>query len=85
MGSGSFRDAAASGLKIFDDFSKRGVLIQGLEEIRSKSALDALALLVKGGDRRQIAATKFDDHSSRSHSIFSIDVHIKEGGPGDGR
>ena len=78
MGSGSSRDAAASGLKIFDDSSKRGVLIQGLEEISVKSAPDALALLVKGSDRRQIASTKFNDHSSRSHSIFSIAVHIKE-------
>ncbi|KAI9510898.1 kinesin-domain-containing protein [Russula earlei] len=78
MGSGNSRDAAAGGLKIFDDSSKRGVLIQGLEEISVKSAPDALALLVKGSDRRQIAATKFNDHSSRSHSIFSITVHTKE-------
>ena len=78
MGSSSSRDAAAGGLKIFDDSSKRGVLIQGLEEIPVKSAPDALALLVKGSDRRQIAATKFNDHSSRSHSIFSITVHTKE-------
>jgi len=78
MGSGSSRDVAAGGLKIFDDSSKRGVLIQGLEEIPVKSAPDALTLLVKGSDRRQIAATKFNDHSSRSHSIFSITVHTKE-------
>lgn len=80
MGSGNSRDTAAnsSGLKIFDDSSKRGVFIQGLEEIPVKSAPDALALLVKGSDRRQIAATKFNDHSSRSHSIFSITVHTKE-------
>ena len=78
MGSGSSRDAAACGLKIFDDSSKRGVLIQGLEDISVKSAPDALALLVKGSDRRQIAATRFNDHSSRSHSIFSITVHTKE-------
>ncbi|KAI0054098.1 kinesin-domain-containing protein [Auriscalpium vulgare] len=79
MGMGS-RDGAGSqgGLKIFDDASKRGVLIQGLEEIAVKSAPDALALLVKGSDRRQIAATKFNDHSSRSHSVFSITVHTKE-------
>ncbi|KAI9446436.1 kinesin-domain-containing protein [Lactarius indigo] len=80
MGSGNPRDTAANsgGLKIFDDSSKRGVFIQGLEEISVKSAPDALALLVKGSDRRQIAATKFNDHSSRSHSIFSITVHTKE-------
>ncbi|KAI5122950.1 hypothetical protein M0805_006831 [Coniferiporia weirii] len=66
------------GLKIFDDSSKKGVLIQGLEEIPVKDFNDALALLAKGSQRRQIAATKFNDHSSRSHSVFSITVHSKE-------
>jgi kinesin family protein 11 len=69
---------ADTGLKIFDDASKRGVMIQGLEEIAVKDSQDALALLTKGSHRRQIAATKFNDHSSRSHSVFSITVHIKE-------
>ncbi|KAI0062278.1 kinesin-domain-containing protein [Artomyces pyxidatus] len=80
MGSGNSRDLAMNqgGLKIFDDATKRGVFIQGLEEIAVKSAPDALALLVKGSDRRQIAATNFNDHSSRSHSVFSITVHTKE-------
>lgn len=67
-----------NGLKIFDDASKRGVMIQGLEEVAVKDSQDALALLTKGSHRRQIAATKFNDHSSRSHSVFSITVHIKE-------
>ncbi|KAF4615319.1 hypothetical protein D9613_003074 [Agrocybe pediades] len=66
-------------LKIFDDPSnKRAVVIQGLEEIAVKDSRDALALLTKGSERRQIAATKFNDHSSRSHSVFSITVHTKE-------
>ncbi len=68
------------GLKIFDDANKRGVFIQGIEEISVKDSADALALLTKGSDRRQVAATKFNDHSSRSHSIFSITVHTKENG-----
>ncbi|KAI0035071.1 kinesin motor domain-containing protein, partial [Vararia minispora EC-137] len=76
MGMGSRPEAG--GLKIFDDASRKGVFIQGLEEIAVRSAQDALALLVKGSDRRQIAATKFNDHSSRSHSVFSITVHTKE-------
>ncbi|KAJ7434390.1 kinesin motor domain-containing protein, partial [Mycena galericulata] len=59
---------------------RHGVLIQGLEEITVKDSADALALLTKGSERRQIAATKFNDHSSRSHSVFSITVHIKEAG-----
>lgn len=77
MGKGSPSDNQG-GLKIFDDASKKGVLIQGLEEIPVKDAADALALLTKGSHRRQIAATKFNDHSSRSHSVFSITVHTKE-------
>ncbi|KAG1875275.1 P-loop containing nucleoside triphosphate hydrolase protein [Suillus tomentosus] len=77
MGKGGPADNQA-GLKIFDDASKKGVFIQGLEEIPVKDAADALALLTKGSHRRQIAATKFNDHSSRSHSVFAITIHTKE-------
>ncbi|KAI0703611.1 P-loop containing nucleoside triphosphate hydrolase protein [Cytidiella melzeri] len=79
MSMGGAKDATGPGaLKIFDDSSKKGVFIQGLEECAVKDADHALALLTKGSERRQIAATKFNDHSSRSHSVFSITVHVKE-------
>lgn len=65
-------------LKLYDDASKKGVFIQGLEEVYVKSFVDAVALLSKGSQRRQIAATKYNDHSSRSHSVFTITVHSKE-------
>ncbi|KAH9842625.1 kinesin motor domain-containing protein [Rhodofomes roseus] len=79
MGMGAQKDNSGQGnLKIFDDASKKGVFIQGLEDACVKDAADALALLTKGSQRRQIAATKFNDHSSRSHSVFSITVHTKE-------
>lgn len=74
------KNGGSSNIKIFDDANKRGVIIQGIEEIPVKSSADALALLTKGSERRQIAATKFNDHSSRSHSIFSLTVHTKEAG-----
>ncbi|KAF9227911.1 kinesin-domain-containing protein [Gyrodon lividus] len=77
MGKGGPSDNQG-GLKIFEDASKKGVFIQGLEEMPVKDAADALAILTKGSHRRQIAATKFNDHSSRSHSVFSITVHTKE-------
>lgn len=80
MGKDNSAPKVPEGLKIFDDASKHGVFIQGLEEIAVKDSADALALLTKGSERRQIAATKFNDHSSRSHSVFSITVHIKEAG-----
>lgn len=71
---------AGGGLKIFDEAGtgKRGVLIQGLEDTPVKDFNHAIALLRKGSYRRQIASTKFNDHSSRSHSIFTITVHTKE-------
>ncbi|KAG5342766.1 hypothetical protein C0989_008716 [Termitomyces sp. Mn162] len=78
MGSKDASKALDNGLKIFDDANKRGVTIQGLEEHVVKDSQAALALLTKGSHRRQIAATKFNDHSSRSHSVFSITVHVKE-------
>ncbi|PCH38070.1 kinesin-domain-containing protein, partial [Wolfiporia cocos MD-104 SS10] len=79
MAMGTQKDTGGQGnLKIFDDTTKKGVVIQGLEEACVKDAKDALALLTKGSQRRQIAATKFNDHSSRSHSVFSITVHITE-------
>ncbi|TFK54864.1 kinesin-domain-containing protein [Heliocybe sulcata] len=80
MGLGTSKDSAQGGLKIFEESSKKGVFIQGLEEPSVKDAADALALLAKGSHRRQVAATKFNDHSSRSHSVFSITVHTKESG-----
>lgn len=78
MGAGNKDTSGQAGLKIFDDSNKKGVFIQGLEERPVRNAADALALLKKGSDRRQIAATKFNDHSSRSHSVFSITVMTKE-------
>jgi kinesin family protein 11 len=63
MGLGATSLNQGSGLKIFDDASKRGVNIHGLEEISVKDAAHAIALLTKGSQRRQIAATKFNDHS----------------------
>ncbi|QRW18820.1 kinesin motor domain protein [Rhizoctonia solani] len=68
----------AGGLKIFDDAAKKGTFIQGLEEAHVRDAQDAIEVLRKGSERRQIAATKFNDHSSRSHSIFTLTVHTKE-------
>lgn len=64
MGAGAAQPPPGSGsLKLFDDNAKRGVLIQGLEEETVRNASEAIALLRKGSERRQIAATKFNDHS----------------------
>jgi kinesin family member 11 len=51
---------------------------RGSKEICVNDAAEALVLLTKGSQRRQIATTKFNDHSSRSHSVFTITFHVRE-------
>lgn len=66
-------------IRIFDDVAKKGsVIVQGLEEIPVKCKSDVYRLLAKGQDRRKTAATLMNAQSSRSHTIFTILVHIKE-------
>ncbi|XP_052859833.1 kinesin-like protein Klp61F [Anopheles cruzii] len=66
-------------IRIFDDVQKKGsVIVQGLEEIPVHSKDDVYKLLAKGQERRKTASTLMNAQSSRSHTIFSIIVHIKE-------
>uniref|UniRef100_A0A182QBE6 Kinesin motor domain-containing protein n=1 Tax=Anopheles farauti TaxID=69004 RepID=A0A182QBE6_9DIPT len=68
-------------IRIFDDVQKKGsVIVQGLEEITVHSKDDVYKLLAKGQERRKTASTLMNAQSSRSHTIFSIIVHIKENG-----
>jgi len=69
-----------SKLKIFDDAQKKGsVIVGGLEEIIVRSKLEIYDILKRGSAKRQTAATLLNACSSRSHTIFSITVHVKEG------
>lgn len=81
-------------IRIFDDSARKvsidlyaihsssmlqgGVLVQGLEEVTVHSKNEVYAILEKGRKRRQTAATLMNAHSSRSHTVFSVTVHIKE-------
>ncbi|PSK50389.1 hypothetical protein B9Z65_333 [Elsinoe australis] len=68
-------------LKIYDDNSKKGsttTLVQGMEESHIKSASKGLELLRNGSYKRQVAATKCNDLSSRSHTVFTITVYMKK-------
>ncbi|GAA6054492.1 hypothetical protein JCM3770_001015 [Rhodotorula araucariae] len=67
-------------LRIYEETKNgsTGVLIQGLEETFIQSAEEGLRVLRRGSERRQIAATNCNERSSRSHSIFTINVHIKD-------
>ncbi|WVN86133.1 uncharacterized protein L203_101294 [Cryptococcus depauperatus CBS 7841] len=70
-------DQNTGGLKLYED-GKKGVMIQGLEETGVRNLKEALVMLEKGVHRRQTAETKMNTESSRSHTIFSITIHVKE-------
>ncbi|KAI0151650.1 kinesin-domain-containing protein, partial [Xylariaceae sp. FL1272] len=70
-------------LKIFDDNSRRGhttTVVQGMEEAHISSAAEGIKLLQRGSYKRQVAATKCNDLSSRSHTVFTITACIKRTG-----
>ncbi|CAA0836436.1 ATP binding microtubule motor family protein [Striga hermonthica] len=59
------------------------VIVRGLEEEAVYSANEIYSLLERGAARRRTADTLLNKRSSRSHSIFTITVYIKEGSIGD--
>ena len=64
---------------MFGDSNKKGsVIVSPLEEkfVRDKEAV--LRILEEGSAKRQTAATKMNATSSRSHTIFTITVTLKE-------
>ncbi|KAL2864343.1 putative kinesin family protein (BimC) [Aspergillus lucknowensis] len=67
-------------LKIYENEQKKGhmsTLVQGMEETYIDSATSGIKLLQQGSHKRQVAATKCNDLSSRSHTVFTITVDIK--------
>ncbi|TYJ33453.1 hypothetical protein E1A91_A05G104900v1 [Gossypium mustelinum] len=74
--------------KFIDDKSKKpialmedgkgGVFVRGLEEELVTTANEIYKILEKGSAKRRTAETLLNKQSSRSHSIFSITIHIKE-------
>ena len=53
-------------------------MIHGLEELQVHSKDEVYSILDQGRAKRQTAATLLNAQSSRSHSVFSVTVHIKE-------
>jgi kinesin family protein 11 len=70
----------ATKLKIYDEANKNGrtsTMVQGMEETHIKSASNGIKLLREGSHKRQVAATKCNDLSSRSHTVFTVTVYMK--------
>ncbi|CAI4230874.1 unnamed protein product [Auanema sp. JU1783] len=66
-------------LRIFDDPSKKGaVIVSGAEEVPVRSRKEVYDILKRGAEKRTVASTLMNIASSRSHSIFSISVVIRE-------
>ncbi|GFO42049.1 kinesin-like protein, partial [Plakobranchus ocellatus] len=66
-------------LRIYEDNTKKGsVIISGLEEVVVRSKGEVFEILQRGTSKRQTAATLMNAVSSRSHSVFSVTIHIKE-------
>ncbi|KFO70975.1 Kinesin-like KIF11, partial [Cuculus canorus] len=66
-------------LQMFDDpRNKRGVIIKGLEEVTVHNKYEVYQILERGAAKRTTAATYLNAYSSRSHSVFSITIHMKE-------
>ncbi|WBW74088.1 kinesin-5 family plus-end directed microtubule motor, bimC subfamily Cut7 [Schizosaccharomyces osmophilus] len=64
--------------RVFEDSSRQGnVVVTGMEEFYIKNAAEGLRLLREGSYRRHVAATRCNDLSSRSHSIFTVTIHTK--------
>ncbi|KAJ3562547.1 hypothetical protein NPX13_g8528 [Xylaria arbuscula] len=55
----------------------RGVYVKGLLEIYVSSVEEVFEVMKRGGNARAVAATKMNQESSRSHSIFVITVTQK--------
>lgn len=78
----SSEDRPKKPISLMED-GKGLVIIRGLEEEMVYSANEIYSLLERGDARRRTADTLLNKRSSRSHSIFTITIHIKEGTIGD--
>ncbi|KAM4636768.1 kinesin-like protein KIF11 [Discoglossus pictus] len=66
-------------LQMFDDpRNKRGVIIKGLEEVTVHNKDEVYQILERGAAKRTTASTLMNAYSSRSHSVFSVTIHMKE-------
>ena len=66
-------------LRLFEDSTKKGsVIVQGLEEVLVANKAEVYKILERGSSKRKTAATLMNAHSSRSHTVFTVTVHMKE-------
>lgn len=65
-----------------EDFN--GVRVENLSSIQITSHQQAIDLIQKGMKSRHVAATRMNAESSRSHSIFTMIITVKDKDPDTG-
>ncbi|XP_076960779.1 kinesin-like protein KIN-5B [Bidens hawaiensis] len=73
----SLEDKQKKPVSLMED-GKGCVCVRGLEEEAVYSANDIYNLLERGAAKRRTADTLLNKRSSRSHSVFTITVHVKQ-------
>lgn len=73
-------DLSTESLRVYED-PQKGTFVQGLDDIVVRSEEEIFAVLDRSATKRKTAETLMNKFSSRSHSIFSITIHIKESTP----
>lgn len=54
------------------------MVIQGLEEVVVRNKHEVYNIMKRGSQRRQTASTILNATSSRSHTVFTVTIHLKE-------
>ncbi|KAF8362355.1 bmk-1 [Pristionchus pacificus] len=69
-------------IRLFEDPAKKGtIVISGVEDIPVRCRDDVYRLLKQGTEQRRTAETLMNKQSSRSHSVLTISVLIRESLP----
>ncbi|XP_045454761.1 kinesin-like protein Klp61F [Melitaea cinxia] len=71
-----------SKLRIYEDVTRKGAnIVNGLEEITVYNKNEVFKIMAQGQERKRVASTLMNAQSSRSHTVFTIVVHMKENSP----
>ncbi|XP_046972353.1 kinesin-like protein Klp61F [Vanessa cardui] len=71
-----------SKLRIYEDVTRKGAnIVNGLEEITVYNKNEVYKIMAQGQERKRVASTLMNAQSSRSHTVFTIVIHMKENSP----
>lgn len=59
---------------------KKGVRVRNLREVIVKTAQEVIGCIKEGEGNRHISATDYNEHSSRSHTIFQFVIESRSKG-----